>query len=50
MTLKKREEIRNWKRKHQIALCKEMDLEEAMDQSFDRIHNSEGNTINNFRV
>jgi len=50
MTLKEREEIRSWKRKYQIALCKEMDLEEAMDQSLDRIHNSEGNAINNFHV
>ena len=27
MTLRKREDTRNWKRKHQIALCGELDLE-----------------------
>jgi hypothetical protein len=31
MILRKRENIGNWKRKHQIALCGELALEEAMD-------------------
>jgi hypothetical protein len=44
MTLKKKEEIGNWKRKHWNALCAELDLEGAVDPSYDRIQNNEGET------
>jgi len=33
MTLRKRENAGNWKRKHQFALCGELALEETMDLS-----------------
>jgi hypothetical protein len=31
MSLRKREDIGNWKRKHWLTLCGELTLEEAMD-------------------
>lgn len=31
MTVRKREDIVNWNSKHQISLCEELDLEEAVD-------------------
>jgi hypothetical protein len=31
MTLRKREDIGNWKKKNYLALCGELDLEEGMD-------------------
>jgi len=33
MTIRKRENTGNWKRKHQFALCGELALEETMDLS-----------------
>jgi hypothetical protein len=39
MTLMKRENIGIWKRKHYIALCGELVLEEAMDLSQFRLYN-----------
>jgi hypothetical protein len=33
MTLRKREDTGNWKKKHWIALCAEFALEKAMDLS-----------------
>jgi hypothetical protein len=39
MTLTKREGTVNGKRRHQLALCGEFALEEAMDLSLDRLRN-----------
>jgi len=36
MTLRKREDFGNWKRKHWIALCRELALCDAMGLSYDR--------------
>jgi hypothetical protein len=33
MTLRKREDTNIWRRKRKIALCEELDLEEALDLS-----------------
>jgi len=33
ITLMKQEDTGNWKRKHQLALCSELTLEEPMDMS-----------------
>jgi hypothetical protein len=41
MTLRKRQGTVNRKRKHQIALCEELALEEAMDLSQDGVRNEE---------
>jgi len=35
MTLRKKKDTGNWKRKHYIALCGELALEETMDMSYD---------------
>jgi len=39
LTLRKREDTGNWKRKHQIMRCGELVVEGAMDLSWDRIRN-----------
>ena len=35
MTLKEQKVVGKWKRKHYIALCGELALDEAMDMSYD---------------
>lgn len=47
MTLRKSGDAENWKEKHWFALCKELALEEVVDQSQDRLH-SEINPQNIF--